>query len=71
VEFGFDESRILSPEELAQRKQWQWADVNFTGTVSACGAPSDLPSVKIEEEDDVVVAEAESEQVSTVPMMKV
>jgi anaerobic magnesium-protoporphyrin IX monomethyl ester cyclase len=45
IDFGFDESRILSQEEIAQRKQKhpEWgADVNFAGTISACGAPSDL-----------------------------
>lgn len=46
IDFGFDESKILSREQIAQRKQAHpelGADVTFTGTISACGAPSDLP----------------------------
>jgi anaerobic magnesium-protoporphyrin IX monomethyl ester cyclase len=45
VELGFDESKILSREQIAQRKQEHpelMADVNFTGNISACGAPNDL-----------------------------
>jgi len=41
IEFGFDESKILSAEEIAQRKQQHIADVDFAGTLSACGAPND------------------------------
>jgi anaerobic magnesium-protoporphyrin IX monomethyl ester cyclase len=46
IELGFDESKILTREEIAQRKQEHpelMADVNFTGNISACGAPNDLP----------------------------
>jgi anaerobic magnesium-protoporphyrin IX monomethyl ester cyclase len=43
IEFGFDESRILTAEQMAQLKRDRPADVDFTGTVSACGAPSDVP----------------------------
>ncbi len=58
VDFGFDPSRILTPAQIAQRKQAHpelAADTNFTGslptwspeidpnTISACGAPNDLP----------------------------
>jgi len=45
IELGFDESRILSREEIAKRKQEHpelAADTNFEGTVSACGAPNDV-----------------------------
>jgi anaerobic magnesium-protoporphyrin IX monomethyl ester cyclase len=66
VEFGFDASKILSPEEMAQRKQSRQADVNFTGTVAACGTPNDLPAV-----NDTPGQESTSETVSTVPLMKV
>ena len=43
IEFGFDESRILTAEQMSQIKSDRPADVNFVGTISACGAPSDLP----------------------------
>lgn len=51
IEFGFDQSRILTPEQLAQLKRepegallpYRPADVDFVGTISACGAPADLP----------------------------
>ncbi|MDX2217308.1 MAG: magnesium-protoporphyrin IX monomethyl ester anaerobic oxidative cyclase [Oculatellaceae cyanobacterium bins.114] len=42
IEFGFDESRILTPEQMAHLKKQSSADVDFIGTISACGAPSDL-----------------------------
>ncbi|MBD2503529.1 magnesium-protoporphyrin IX monomethyl ester anaerobic oxidative cyclase [Anabaena azotica] len=45
IELGFDESKILTREQIAQRKQEHpelMADVNFTGNISACGAPNDL-----------------------------
>jgi anaerobic magnesium-protoporphyrin IX monomethyl ester cyclase len=45
IEFGFDEARILTAEQLAALKGEGSADVDFVGTVSACGAPNDLPSV--------------------------
>ncbi len=58
IDFGFDESRILTPEQIAQRKQKLGADVNFAGTVtgttpttiSACGAPNDLPAYQPQEQ---------------------
>ncbi len=46
IELGFDESKILTREQIAQRQQQHpelMADVNFTGNISACGAPNDLP----------------------------
>lgn len=56
IDFGFDESRILTREQIAQRKQKLGADVNFAGTlaektpntISACGAPNDLPAYQPE-----------------------
>ncbi|HIK54202.1 MAG TPA: magnesium-protoporphyrin IX monomethyl ester anaerobic oxidative cyclase [Synechococcales cyanobacterium M55_K2018_004] len=41
IEFGFDESKILSAEQMAQLKQHYAADVDSIGTISACGAPTD------------------------------
>jgi anaerobic magnesium-protoporphyrin IX monomethyl ester cyclase len=41
IEFGFDESKILSAEQMAQLKQQQTADIDSIGTISACGAPNE------------------------------
>lgn len=70
IEFGFDESRILTAEQLAQLKQEQRADVDFVGTVSACGAPNDLPECDTSSaplpvhhaQDDIQVAIIEADQ---------
>ncbi len=43
IEFGFDESRILSTEQMAQLKRDRPVDIDFVGTISACGGPNDLP----------------------------
>jgi anaerobic magnesium-protoporphyrin IX monomethyl ester cyclase len=64
IEFGFDQSRILTTEQIAQRKRERRADVDFVGTVSACGAPNDL---EYNEPNPTEVAEPES----AVPMMKI
>lgn len=61
IEFGFDSSKILSPEEIAQRKQTQTADIDFVGTLSACGAPNDL----VADEQTLKAGEA------PIPMMKI
>jgi anaerobic magnesium-protoporphyrin IX monomethyl ester cyclase len=64
VDLGFDESKILSREDIAKLKADRpdlSADVAFTGVnkgrgpaaVSACGAPNDLRV----EEQKVIVAE--------------
>jgi anaerobic magnesium-protoporphyrin IX monomethyl ester cyclase len=45
IEFGFDESRILSAEEMRRLKEDRPADVDFIGTISACGAPSDVTEI--------------------------
>ncbi|WP_017301437.1 magnesium-protoporphyrin IX monomethyl ester anaerobic oxidative cyclase [Nodosilinea nodulosa] len=42
IELGFDESRILSAEAMAQLKAAKLADVEFAGEVSSCG-PSGNP----------------------------
>jgi anaerobic magnesium-protoporphyrin IX monomethyl ester cyclase len=41
IEFGFDESKILTAEQMAHLKQERPADIDFVGTISACGAPND------------------------------
>ncbi|XGV99277.1 MAG: magnesium-protoporphyrin IX monomethyl ester anaerobic oxidative cyclase [Leptolyngbya sp. BL-A-14] len=57
IEFGFDESRILSAEQMAQLKQVS-ADVDSLGTISACGGPNE-PSeasgyIKVQKPHDVI-----------------
>ncbi len=42
IEFGFDESKILNAEQMATLKKEQAVDIDFVGTISACGAPNDL-----------------------------
>uniref|UniRef100_B8HM76 Response regulator receiver protein n=1 Tax=Cyanothece sp. (strain PCC 7425 / ATCC 29141) TaxID=395961 RepID=B8HM76_CYAP4 len=73
IEFGFDETRILSPEQMAQLKQERPADVNFEGTISACGAPNDLPEWQTpinthRPQDDVQVAVVEADQQTRVDL---
>ncbi len=41
IELGFDESRILSAEEMKRLKEAKLADVEFRGEVSACGGPAE------------------------------
>lgn len=46
IDFGFDRSKVLTPEQLASLKQQHpelAADVSFVGPLAACGAPNDLP----------------------------
>ncbi|OLP16927.1 magnesium-protoporphyrin IX monomethyl ester anaerobic oxidative cyclase [Leptolyngbya sp. 'hensonii'] len=68
IEFGFDESRILTPEQMAFLKQERSVDTDFMGTISACGAPSDLPdytsqsSVELSHNGDIQVAIVEDEE---------
>jgi anaerobic magnesium-protoporphyrin IX monomethyl ester cyclase len=66
IEFGFDESRILSAEQMAELKQQKLADVDFVGTISACGGPniSEVPEVS----DDHPESQGDSQEV---PMMKI
>jgi anaerobic magnesium-protoporphyrin IX monomethyl ester cyclase len=67
IEFGFDEAKILSPEQMAQLKQERPADIDFVGTLSACGAPNDLSEgdtyTKAHHQHDIIqVAVIEDEQ---------
>lgn len=64
IEFGFDESRILSPEQMAELKQQRLADVDFVGTISACGGPNDLPEIPDGQHEP-------QENSHEVPMMKI
>jgi anaerobic magnesium-protoporphyrin IX monomethyl ester cyclase len=62
IELGFDQSKILTQEQISQRKQAHpelAADVNFTGTISACGVSNDL----LEYQEEVVMIEDEIEVV--------
>jgi anaerobic magnesium-protoporphyrin IX monomethyl ester cyclase len=49
IDFGFDPSKILTPEQLAAIKKdhpESQADMTFGGSIAACGAPNDLPEYK-------------------------
>lgn len=53
IELGFDESKILTREQIAKLKQERpelSADTDFSGNISACGAPNNL-SEYTEEQD--------------------
>jgi len=58
IEFGFDKAKVLTPEQMAHLKGEGPADVDFVGTISACGAPSDLPEcdsyTKVPQPHDVI-----------------
>jgi len=67
IEFGFDESRILSTEQMARLKGETSADIDFVGTISACGAPNDIGEcdsyVKTHaSHDEIQVAVVEADQ---------
>jgi anaerobic magnesium-protoporphyrin IX monomethyl ester cyclase len=58
VDLGFDESKILSQDEIAQLKASRpdlTADTNFRGTVMACGAPTDAPAHDVETSEAVAL----------------
>jgi len=75
IEFGFDESRILSAEDMAQLKAAKLADTEFAGDVSACGAPN-TPNTTAEEnqpteaEDEVQVVIVEGDEATRIALRK-
>lgn len=66
VEFGFDQSKILSAEQMAQLKQQQSADIDSIGTISACGPSEPVEGgsyTKVQQPHDVIqVAVVEADQ---------
>jgi anaerobic magnesium-protoporphyrin IX monomethyl ester cyclase len=69
IDFGFDEARILTPAQMALIKKGQVgsADIDFVGTISACGAPNDLAldsytKEQVLKNDVIQVAVVESHQ---------
>ena len=69
IDFGFDEARILTPEQMALIKKGQVgsADIDFVGTISACGAPNDIAldsytKEQVVKNDVIQVAVVESDQ---------
>jgi len=68
IEFGFDESRILSAEAMAQLKAAKLADVEFT-EVAACGAPNTLPEVTdTPSESEIQVVIVDSDEASRIAL---
>lgn len=74
IEFGFDESRILTPEQMTQLRRDRPADTDFIGTISACGGPNDLteaetqPVVLQAVHDVIQVAVVEEDQQTRVDL---
>jgi anaerobic magnesium-protoporphyrin IX monomethyl ester cyclase len=64
IEFGFDESKILTTEQMAQLRRDSSADIDFVGTISACGAPNDLPEYQTQlyPHDVIQVAVVEADE---------
>jgi len=67
IDFGFDESKILSPEQMAQLKQDRPADIDFVGTISASaglnnGEECDSYTKVNEQHDMIQVAVIEDDQ---------
>ncbi|MEI6063377.1 MAG: magnesium-protoporphyrin IX monomethyl ester anaerobic oxidative cyclase [Pseudanabaena sp. ELA748] len=69
IDFGFDEARILTPEQMALIKKGQVgsADIDFVGTISACGAPNDIAldsytKEQVVKNDVIQVAVVEADQ---------
>ncbi|MFG6094902.1 magnesium-protoporphyrin IX monomethyl ester anaerobic oxidative cyclase [Leptothoe sp. ISB3NOV94-8A] len=65
IELGFDQSRILSAEDMIKLKAAKLADVEFAGDVSACGAPNTVAEANesandaIEEDVQVVIVDGD------------
>jgi anaerobic magnesium-protoporphyrin IX monomethyl ester cyclase len=70
IEFGFDQSRILSTEEMERRKAAKLADVEFPGAISACGAPSTLPDAPEAEETELQVVLVDGEEPRRIALRK-
>ncbi|HEY9848497.1 MAG TPA: magnesium-protoporphyrin IX monomethyl ester anaerobic oxidative cyclase [Leptolyngbyaceae cyanobacterium] len=67
IEFGFDESKILSPDQMARLKQERPADIDFVGTISASATTNDGAEcdnyTKVHEQHDMIqVAVIEDDQ---------
>jgi anaerobic magnesium-protoporphyrin IX monomethyl ester cyclase len=58
IEFGFDESKILSVEQMAELKQQQSPDIDSLGTISACGGSGEVSEgstyTKVQQLNDVI-----------------
>jgi len=58
IEFGFDESKILTAEQMAQLKQHQSPDIDSLGTIAACGGPNESSEAggytKVQKPHDII-----------------
>jgi anaerobic magnesium-protoporphyrin IX monomethyl ester cyclase len=71
IEFGFDQSRILSAEEMAERYASKLADVEFRGDeVSACGGPGTAPEATDDTETDVQVVIVDADEPRRIELRK-
>ena len=71
IDFGFDESRILSPEEMASRYASKLADVEFRGDeVAACGGPANLPDASEPSEEGIQVILVDADEPRRIELRK-
>jgi anaerobic magnesium-protoporphyrin IX monomethyl ester cyclase len=71
IDFGFDESRILSPEEMTSRYASKLADVEFRGDeVAACGGPSSLPDASEPSEEGIQVILVDADEPRRIQLRK-
>jgi len=71
IDFGFDESRILSPEEMASRYASKLADVEFRGDeVAACGGSAHLPDTSDPSEEGIQVILVDADEPRRIELRK-
>jgi anaerobic magnesium-protoporphyrin IX monomethyl ester cyclase len=70
IELGFDESRILSAEDMMRLKAAKLADVEFAEAVSACGGPTAAPTESSRTVKDVQVVIVEGDEAARIVLRK-
>ncbi len=71
IDFGFDESRILSAAEMAERYASKLADMEFReDAVSACGGPVDRPDASDPTETGIQIVVVDADQPSRIALRK-
>jgi anaerobic magnesium-protoporphyrin IX monomethyl ester cyclase len=64
------ESRILTAEEMAEKRASKLADVEFPGSISACGMPNDMPTMDGPAEEGVQVVIVDSNEPRRIQLRK-
>jgi hypothetical protein len=70
IELGFDESRILSAEDMMRLKAAKLADVEFAEAVLACGGPTAAPTESSRTVKDVQVVIVEGDEAARIVLRK-